>query len=96
MYPTVVILLVETQRSITEICEIGPLNASTLAGPVASEPRPATLGQLSFAVWPVHSMTDKEAESQRSRTLQSQGGQEYGLVEIILDENDSQVNTSGY
>ena len=83
MYPTVVMVLVETQRSMADICEISPSNASRLAGPVASEARPATLGHLSFAVGPVHSATDNEAESQRSRALQSQGGQEHG--EVILE-----------
>jgi len=79
MYPTVVIVLVETQRSMTDICS----NASRVAGPVASEAHPATLGHLSVAVGPVHSMTDNEVESQRSRALQSQGR---GL-EVVLDRN---------
>ena len=94
MYPTLVILLVETQRSMPEICEISPSNTRKLAGPVASEARPATLGHLSFAVGPVYSTTDNEAESQGSRTLQSQGGQEYGL-EVILEMKESQVGASG-
>ena len=37
MYPTVVILLVETPRSMTDVWEISPV--------VASEAHPATLGQ---------------------------------------------------
>ena len=36
MYPTVVIVLVETQRSMTDICE-GLSNASRIAGPVPSD-----------------------------------------------------------
>jgi len=95
MYPTVVIVLVETQRSMSDICNISPLNASKFAGPVASEVRAATLGHLSFAVGPVHSTTDNEAESQRSHTLQSQDGQEHGLEEVILEIKESQVGTSG-
>ena len=79
MYPTVVIILVETQRSMTDICEISPSNASRLAGSVASAARPATLERLSFAVGTVHSPADNESELQRSRALQSQGGQEYDL-----------------
>ena len=94
MYPTVVIVLVETQRSMADICEIGPPNASQLAGPVASEARPATLGHLSFAVGPVHT-TDDEAESQRSCVLQSQGGQEHGLQDVILEVKENQVRASG-
>ena len=96
MYPTVVVILVETQRVATDICEIIPSNTSRLAeGPVVSEARPVTPGHLSFAVGQVYSRTDHEAESQRSRVLQSQGGQEYGLEEIILEAKESQVGTSG-
>ena len=73
MYPTVVIVLVETQRSMVDVCEIHTSNASTLAGPVASESRPTTLGHLSFAVRPGHSTTDSEAESQLSNALHNQG-----------------------
>jgi len=91
-----VIVLVETQRSMTEVCEINPSNASKLARPVGSEARPATPGHLSFAVGPVHSTTDNEAESQRLRALQSQGAQEHGLEEgVILEVKESQeVSTS--
>ena len=88
MYPTLVIVLVETQRSMTDICEIGLSNASKPAGPVASEARPATLGRLSFAVGPVHTMTDDEAEYQRWQALQSQYGQEHGLEEVVLEGKD--------
>ena len=62
MYPTLVIVLVESQLSMIDVCEISPSNGNKPAGPVASETRPATLGHLSFA----HSATDNEAESQRS------------------------------
>jgi len=95
MYPTVVIVLVETQCSITDVCEISPSNASKFVGPVASNARPAALGHLSFPVGPVHSTTDDEAESQRSHALQSQGGQEHGLEEVILEIKEGQVGTSG-
>jgi len=95
MYPTVVILLVETQRSMTDICEIGQSNPSKLAGPVASEARQGTLGHLSFAVGPGYSTTDNEAESQPSRTLQSQRGHEHGLKEVILEVKESLGGTSG-
>ena len=83
MYPTVVVVLVETRRSMMDVCEFSPSNESKLAGPVASEARPATLGHRPFAVGPVHSTTDDEAESQRSHALQSQGGEEHGLEEVI-------------
>ena len=94
MYPTVVIILVKTQRSMTDVCEISPSNAGRLAGPVGSEARPATSGHLSFAAGPVYSTTYTEAESQLSRTLQSQGGQEYNL-EVILEVNESHAGIRG-
>ena len=87
MYPTAIIVLIETQRSMADICEISPSDASRLAGPVASEPRPATLGHLFIAVETVHG---NEAEHQRSCALQSQGGEEDGLEAAILE---SQVGT---
>ena len=85
MYPTLVIVLIETRRSITDVCEIGPSNASKPAGPVASEARSTTLGHLSFAIGPIHSKTDSDAESQRSRASQSQGGQDHRSEEDILE-----------
>jgi len=93
MYPTVVIILVKTQRSITDVCESRPSNARIPAGPVASEARPATLGHLSFAAGPVHSVTDNEGEAQYSGALWVHGGWEHGLEEVIL-EKESQVGTS--
>ena len=89
MYPTVVIVLVDTQRSMTDICESSSSNASRLVGPVASELRPATLGPLSFAVGPAHSTTDNEAESQYLGALQIQGGQEHGLEVILVEVKES-------
>ena len=85
MYPTIVIGLVETQRSLTDICEIGPSNASRLAGPVASGygARSASLGRPSFAVRPVNSATDNEADYLPSRGLQSRDVQERGLEKVI-------------
>jgi len=80
----------------TDVFEISLSNASNGAGPVASvEVRPAILGHLSFAVRPVHSTTDNKAESQGSRTLRSNVGQEHDLEEVILEAKESQVGTSG-
>jgi len=68
MYPTVVIILVETQRSMADVYEISPSNLSKLAGTVAAyEARPATLGHESK-----HSVVDNGSESELSRALQSQ------------------------
>ena len=83
MYPTVVIVLVETQRSMTDIYEISQSNASKLDTPVASETLPATIGHFSFDVTSVHSTTDNEAESQRSRALGGAGWQEHGLEGVL-------------
>ena len=94
MYPSAVIVLVETQRSMVNVCEIGTSNASKLAGPMPSEPRPAALGRPSFALGPVHGTTDDEAESQRSRALQSQGGQEHSMGEVIHEVKEHQVSTT--
>ena len=86
MYPTVVIILVETQRSMTDVCEISASNPSQFAGPpMTSGARAAVLGHLAFAVGPVYSTTDDEAESQRSRALQSQAGQVHGSEGDILE-----------
>ena len=57
MYPTVVILLVETQRSMVDVCEVSP------SGPVAPDARPTTLGHLSCVVG---SMGPGTADNERS------------------------------
>jgi len=93
MYPTVIIVLVETQRLMKDICDIS-LNASNIAGPVGSETRAATLGHLSFDVGPIHNAIDNELESQRSPTLRSQDGQEHDGEKEILEMKESQVGTS--
>ena len=84
MYPTLVVLLVQLQRSMTDVWEISSPNAGRPGGPVASEIRHATLGHLSFAVGLVYSGTDNEEH----HALQSQSGQEHGL-EVILEAKDS-------
>ena len=66
MYPTIVIVLVETQRSMMDLCEISPSNASTL-------------GHHSFAAGPIDSAMDNKGKSLPSYTLQSQDVQERGL-----------------
>jgi len=78
----------------TDVCEISPSNASKGVGPIASDARAATLGHISFAVGPIHSMTDSEYESQRSRASQSEDGQERGLEKGILDVKGSRVSTN--
>ena len=44
MYPTVVVVLVETRRSMTDICELG----ASAADPLESEARAATSNPLAF------------------------------------------------
>ena len=93
MYPTVVVVLVETQRSITDIWEFTSSNASGIVGPVASDARSATLGHLSFAAGPIYSTVDNELDSQHSLTLHSQDGREHGLEKVILDVKESRAGT---
>ena len=84
------LLLVETQCSMMDVWEINPSNTTKLAGPMASEARPATLGHFSRVIGLVQSITDGEAESQRSRRLQSKGRQKRGL-EVFIEIEESQV-----
>ena len=90
MYPTVVIVLVETQRSMTDICEISSLSATKLADPMASEARYATLGRLSLADGPVQSITGAKAEFWPSSTFRSQDGQGHDLEEVIVEVKDAE------
>ena len=83
MYPTVVVILVETQRSMTDICEISSSDPSRLARPVASGARAAM---------------DNAAESPPSRALQSRDAQERDLEEAIqlgVNLTASRVTNSG-
>ena len=89
MYPTVVIVLVETHRSMADICEVGLSDVSNFAGSTTFEARPATLGHLSFADGTTYSTMDSESESQRPRVSQSQDGQEYCLEKDILEIKES-------
>ena len=91
MYPTVVIVLVEKQRSMTDICEVSSSNASNSACPIASEARAATLGHLSFAVGSTCSTMDSESESRSPRVSQSQDR----LLEKVILEIRSQTGSSG-
>ena len=81
MYPTIVTILAETQRSMTDMCQISLPNASKLAiaGPAASEAHATTLGHPSFAA--LNITIDNEAESPPSRLVRSQDLQERGLGE---------------
>ena len=94
MYPTVVIVLVETQRSMADFCEIGPSYTSRLPGPGASEPRLATIGSLSFAAASFLTTTDNEAESQRVRASESQVGQGGTWLGGEAEVNECQIGTT--
>ena len=74
-----VIVLVETQRSMADICEISPSIATKVP---ESEARSATLGRPSFAAGKIRTTMDSEAESQRTRASESQAGQELHLEEL--------------
>jgi len=84
MYPTIVIVLAETQRSMTDIWEIGLPNASRLAVPgVVSEAHAA-------------SVIDIRAGSLPSRALHSEDVQERGLEKAVLEVKESRVSTSSW
>ena len=75
--------------------DISPSNGGGFVGPVLSEVFPTTFGHLSFAVWPVYSMTGNKAESQLLHVLHNQGGQVlHGLEEVILELKEGQVGTT--
>ena len=79
------VILVETQRSMTDICEISSWGLSRLTRPVASEAR-AAMDNLN------------EAESPPSRALQSRDAQERDLekaIQIEVTLTASQVTDSG-
>ena len=80
-----VIVLTETQRSMTDVCDISLSNASKLGGSGPAQPRPTTSRCLSSAVGPMDSTMDNDSESQRSRALQGQDLQEHGLEKAILE-----------
>ena len=63
MYLTLVIVLIESQRSIMDACGISLLNTSGIAGPPASEARPATLGRPYFAIGSTRSITISALDS---------------------------------
>ena len=79
MYPTAIIVLIETQRSTADICEISTSNSNRLTG------------SLSFAIGTVHITTSNEAESQLS---QRRGGPEHVLEEVTHEVKEIQVDTS--
>ena len=97
MYPTIVIVLVETQRSMTDIWEISPSNTSRLARPVASDHEAFALTSIypSFVVGSVNSAMDNEAESLPSCALQNQDLQGRGSEKVILGVKESWVSTRG-
>ena len=94
MYPTIVVVLVETQRSMVDICEIGPSSAGRSAGAVVSdhEAHAAGLGHhhSECAVGPINSTMDNEAESSPCSALR-QDMQKRRLEKVILEK--SRVNT---
>ena len=94
MYPTIVIVLVETQCSMTDIC-VGLSNASRLAGPVPSEFHAATLGHPPIPVGAVNSAVYNEADPPPSRLLQSRDVQERGLEKVVLKAHLKEGGASG-
>jgi len=97
MYPTLTIVLVETQRSMMDVCEIGPSDAGKFAGAVAlSDARGATSGRLSFPVEQIRTTMDSESVFLPSRALRpGRDGQGHGLEKVILEVKERQVGNSG-
>lgn len=95
MYPTVVMVLVESRRSMMDICELSLSNPTVIAGRVASKARPATLRHTSFAFRPIDSTADNKPESQHPRVSQSWDEEGYELEEAILEAKQSRVSTGG-
>ena len=91
MYPTLVMVLVETRCSMTDMWEISPSNVSQIAGPVASEDCPAILGHLFFTASQIHSTMDSEVESQPLWALRAQDGQEHESENVIVEVKESQL-----
>ena len=80
MYATVVVLIVESQRSMMDVWEICPSNVGKLGGSVGFKACPAGSRQLStsFTNKPVQSIIDNKGGSQRSE-------------DVFLNEKESQV-----
>ena len=99
-HPTIVMILVETQRSMVDICEISSSNANRLAGLVVSDPeaRAATSTHPSLAVGPINSTVNHEAESPPCRALQGDSDVQVGrdLEKAVLEVNtkESPVGTT--
>ena len=93
-----VIMLVETQRSMTDICDsITSIVMAGLAVP-DHEARAATLGHPSFAVGAANNGVDGEAHSSQSRTLRSLGVQERGLekdIQLEVNLREGRATSSG-
>ena len=83
MYPTMVIVLVKTQRSMVDLCAIGPSNAYKPADLVVAQAK-ACAATLSM-VGSIHSAMDNELESQRCRAVQNPERREYGVEKAILE-----------
>ena len=95
-----VIMLVETQRSMTDICDTGLSNTTIVAELAAPdhEARAATSGRPSLTVGAANSAMDSEARSSQSRTLRSRGVQERDLEKDVQHEvnlKESRATTSG-
>ena len=76
MYPTVVIVLVETQLSMMDVCELSSMQSREY-GSILVE----TSNRLSFAV--ETRQTDKESLYERSCTFQVEDGQQHDWQKVV-------------
>jgi hypothetical protein len=91
IYPTAVIVLVESQRSMVDVYGITPTDLTKGSGSATREARAATLGHLSFATAPGQSMNDIESvDGEKSRILRgySEGESTLGKPIDSVDKED--------
>ena len=81
-----VLVLVETQRSMAEICETSPSNVASSVVSLAKNCAP----DISFGS--IHDIMEKELESQGSCALQSLDGQGHGFEKATLEVKESHVD----
>ena len=81
MYPTVVIIIVETQRSMADVCEFSSSTQTCTSGTIL----PTTPNRLSFPVEARQAVTpmDKESRYERFCTLQVEDGQKHDREKVV-------------
>ena len=90
MYPTMVVVLVESQRSMTDVCGVNQSNAAQAVELGPSEARAATLGHpISFAVGPNQYTMNREYITTVPLQSRYSGGPKHGVIDIAEKESHS-------